>query len=607
MADIPALWLYRSDADGSTVGPVELSALAAAWAAGEIDGLTPVAAAPDAGDPAAPSPDFLPLSSVPLLRAALAAIPVTGEDDEADDLGMTSAEAAVVAGGELLAPGGEALAGEGGDASAPEGPAAAGRWPSPPHDVANDTLVADEPAYDEEVYAPSPPPPLPLYTDVDIQGGTGGTMDAHTAALVGMDASVSAEGAAAAADTGPPAAAAADTPTTASGDAPPSEAAAATEEARLAKARKRARARANRAARAATAHTLYWSGAPPDVTVAEVATFFAVCGVLATGADGSPRVKCYGAGGDGLVTYALEPSVKNALRILDGGELRQGWRLKVEPATRRPKDNQAREGTGTPAVTDAAHSNASGAAGPPVAKRPRVDGGGGAGGGGGGRGSMGGRGAPLRRRGRVPTVVSWADDAEEGVAEGGPKKSERRILILTNVFDAAEAAAAGDTAAVSAWYAALHDEMVAGATAVAPVEKVTVFKRSPVGAVAVKYRSGAGAAAALGVMDGRWFGGRRLTAAWWDGKDYRVAEGADEAARRGKSWAAWLEGQEGAGGGGAARESAAALTDAKARLAGARDPGGGGVENGDAQGVVDVAARASEGGSATCVGTPAEE
>lgn len=606
MANTPALWLYRSDADGSTVGPVEMNALAAAWAAGEIDGLTPVAPAPDAGDPAAPPPDFLPLSSVPLLRAVLAAVPLAGEEAEAEDLGKTSAEAAVAAGGMALAEGGEAWAGEGGNASAPEGPAAGTGWPSSPHDVAKDSLVADEPAYDEEVYAPSPPPPLPPYTDVDTQVGGGRTLDAHTAALVGMDAPVSADGAAAAADISSPAVAAAGAPTTAGADAPPDEAAAATEEVRLAKARKRARARANRAARAATAHTLYWSGAPPDVTAAEVATFFAVCGVLATGADGLPRVKCYGAGGDGLVTYALEPSVKNALRVLDGGELRQGWRLKVEPATRRPQEKQGREGTGAPAAAGAADRNALRAVGPPVAKRPRVDGGGGAGGGG-GRGSTGGRGAPPRRRGQVPTAVSWADDAEEGVVEGGPKKSERRILILTNVFDAAEAAAAGDAAAISAWYAALHDEMVAGATAVAPVEKVTVFKRSPVGAVAVRFRSGAGAAAALGVMDRRWFGGRRLTAAWWDGKDYRVAEGADEAAQRGESWAAWLEGQEGAGGGGAAGQSVAAPTDSQASVAGARDPGGRGVENGDVQGVVDVAARASEVGSATHAGTPAEE
>lgn len=84
MADVPALWLYRSDADGSTVGPVAVAALAAAWAAGEIDGLTPVAAAPDAAAAAVSPPAFQPLSSVPPLRAALAAIPVAGEEAEAD-------------------------------------------------------------------------------------------------------------------------------------------------------------------------------------------------------------------------------------------------------------------------------------------------------------------------------------------------------------------------------------------------------------------------------------------------------------------------------------------------------------------------------------------
>lgn len=99
MADIPALWLYRSDADGATVGPVELGVLAAAWAAGDIDGLTPVAAAPDARDAAVPLPVFQPLSSVPPLRAALAAIPVAGEEVDADEFGTASAEASMAAAG----------------------------------------------------------------------------------------------------------------------------------------------------------------------------------------------------------------------------------------------------------------------------------------------------------------------------------------------------------------------------------------------------------------------------------------------------------------------------------------------------------------------------
>lgn len=603
MADIPALWLYRSDADGATVGPVELGVLAAAWAAGDIDGLTPVAAAPDARDAAVPLPVFQPLSSVPPLRAALAAIPVAGEEVDADEFGTASAEASMAAaGGVGLAEGGDAWAGPEWEPAlhAPKGQAVGGGWPPPPDDVTTDPLVVDEPAYDEEVYAPSPPPPLPPYTDTEAQGDGGATMDATTAALVGMDTPASADDAAAAAGAGPPAATGAGDATTGGGDPPAGEAAATTEEARLAKARKRARARANRAARAATAHTLYWSGAPPDVTAAEVVAFFAVCGVLATGADGSPRVKCYGTGGDGLVTYALGPSVENALRVLDGGEVRQGWRLKVERATLRPKEGGT-GGRGAPSTAGAVGADAAGAAGPSVAKRPRVDGGGG--GDGGGRGGKGGRGAPPRRRGQVPTAVSWADDAEEGAAAAGPNKSERRILILTNVFDAAEAAAAGDVAAVGAWYGALHDEMVAGATAEAPVEKVTVFERSPVGAVAVKFRTGAGAAAALGVMDGRWFGGRRLAAAWWDGQDYRVAEGADEAAQRGQSWAAWLEGGEGAGGGGGGGGKEAAPADAQAS-AEARDEGGGGVENGD--GAFDVAARASDGGAGVHIGTPAQ-
>lgn len=55
---------------------------------------------------------------------------------------------------------------------------------------------------------------------------------------------------------------------------------------------------------------------------------------------------------------------------------------------------------------------------------------------------------------------------------------------------------------------------------------MVVFKTNPEGVVSVRYKDSAQAQACVSLMQGRWFGGKQLSAAIWDGfTNYKVKVG----------------------------------------------------------------------------------
>lgn len=69
-----------------------------------------------------------------------------------------------------------------------------------------------------------------------------------------------------------------------------------------------------------------------------------------------------------------------------------------------------------------------------------------------------------------------------------------------------------------------------------------VFQGSPFGAVAVKFRDCADAEKCIEVLNGRYFGGRRVEAEWFDGvTNYKVKESEDEEKKRIEQFGDWLE------------------------------------------------------------------
>ena len=63
------------------------------------------------------------------------------------------------------------------------------------------------------------------------------------------------------------------------------------------------------------------------------------------------------------------------------------------------------------------------------------------------------------------------------------------------------------------------DDVAPEAASVGVVEKLTLFPHHAAGVIMIKYKSPGAAIAALALFNGRYFGGRRIVAEFWDGKE----------------------------------------------------------------------------------------
>jgi HIV Tat-specific factor 1 len=118
-----------------------------------------------------------------------------------------------------------------------------------------------------------------------------------------------------------------------------------------------------------------------------------------------------------------------------------------------------------------------------------------------------------------------------------------RVLILKGVWAPSELEALSDPADVRAFFSNLRQDMRAECGKSGPVEKVTVFEGHEEGVVAVKFRTPEAAEVCQALMQGRRFGGRQLTAEFFDGHtNYKCA------ARPGGAAAARGDGGDGGGG-----------------------------------------------------------
>lgn len=272
---------------------------------------------------------------------------------------------------------------------------------------------------------------------------------------------------------------------------PDMNSAASMEAKRLARKRRRAAKRLEK--RAST--SVYVTGLPADATLEEVVKHFSKCGIILPSAEnGKPRVKLYTTPegdlkGDALITYAMAPSVENALELLDGVPLSNGGNpLKVERANFDHKR-----------AVDVTTASAPGEG----TKRLRKGGG---------------------AQALVEDALSWAEEGQE-------TSRAPRIVILKNVFDAA-----------TAEYDVIREDMAEGCSVCGEVEKITVFERNAEGVVAVKFVSSEAAKRCIELMDRRWYDRRKISASFFDGTtDYRYKESEEDRQRRDAQWAQWLE------------------------------------------------------------------
>ncbi|KAK9820468.1 hypothetical protein WJX72_010675 [[Myrmecia] bisecta] len=245
--------------------------------------------------------------------------------------------------------------------------------------------------------------------------------------------------------------------------------------------------------------SVYVTGLPEDVTVPDIVAVFTKCGLIKETDDRQPRVKIYrdkATGmpkGDGLVTYLKEPSVGLACQILDGAPFRDD---------------------GPPMTVTVAKFEQKGEGYVPKKKaRPK---------------KKGGRGNVVAQQEKQ---LGWGgfDDL---------LKPTQVTVILKHMFHpdefVTEPGLMGD----------LEDDIKTECSKQGPVDRVKVYHQNPEGVVSVKFKTEEGAQNCIQVMNGRFFGGRQLEAAMWDGvtKYYvKAAETEEEQAARLERFAQEIE------------------------------------------------------------------
>jgi len=246
---------------------------------------------------------------------------------------------------------------------------------------------------------------------------------------------------------------------------------------------------------------VYVEGLPPDITEAEMFSFFKRCGVIVTDLKTEkPRIKIYKnddgtAKGSGLVTYVKPECVNLALQYLDDNEIRAGVKVKVtkaifemKGATFQPKS----KGDAKALKTKKMKFNAS-------------------------------------------KDLSWAD--EEGEEVG------LRIVVLKGMFTLQEVQEADDP---DQFYHELQTEVSQECDEKAgEVEKVFVFKSNPEGVISVKFKTGIAAAECIKIFHGRFFARRRISCEYWDAvTNYKVEDSEEVTKARLEEFGNWLEGEE---------------------------------------------------------------
>lgn len=200
--------------------------------------------------------------------------------------------------------------------------------------------------------------------------------------------------------------------------------------------------------------------------------------------DQQPKIKIYRAPdgsvkGDCSICFNAPESVEMALNLLDGGYLRIGTKISVTKATFQKKE-AAGEG-------DEGHD----------AKRSR----------------------PNISHAQIKVAQSinkqalaWNEDDDLGVS----KKRALKIIVLEGMFTV-------EDASNDEFMQELEVDIVTECDKCGDIEKITVFSKNPRGIIIVKFSTAFAAQECVRLLDGRFFGGRKIKAYFWDGcTDYSV-------------------------------------------------------------------------------------
>jgi len=243
--------------------------------------------------------------------------------------------------------------------------------------------------------------------------------------------------------------------------------------------------------------TVYISNLPLDITMDELKELVCKCGLLARDEKGVDKLKLYTDAngelkGDARCTYIKVESVELALNILDGWNIR-GKTLSVQRAKFQLK------GEYDPSKKP---------------KKKKKD--------------------KEKQKKIHDKLLDWRPDK----MLGEPLKCER-IVILKNLFQPEDFDK--DPKLILEFTQDIRSECVK----CGEVKKVTLYDRNPEGVAQVAFKEIEEAQACIELLNGRWFGQRRITAEIWDGHTkYKIKETEEQIAARIQKWEDYLQGQD---------------------------------------------------------------
>lgn len=241
---------------------------------------------------------------------------------------------------------------------------------------------------------------------------------------------------------------------------------------------------------------VYVSGLPPDITTEEFVELMSKCGiVMRDPITEEYKVKLYKDGqgnqkGDGLCCYLKKESVALALRLIDESEMR-GYTISVEAARFELKGQY-----------DASKKK----------KKSKE----------------------YRKKMKAQQKqLDWRPEKK-----GEVRKRFEKVLIIQNMFHPSDFEE--DPLVLNE----IRDDLRTECEKFGQVKKVIIFDRHPDGVASVAFKEPDDADVCQVALNGRWFGGRKLSAEPWDGTtDYQIEETTREREERLKGWANYLEGK----------------------------------------------------------------
>ncbi|XP_059106960.1 HIV Tat-specific factor 1 [Peromyscus eremicus] len=243
---------------------------------------------------------------------------------------------------------------------------------------------------------------------------------------------------------------------------------------------------------------VYVSGLPPDITVDEFIQLMSKFGIIMRDPQTEEfKVKLYkdnqgNLKGDGLCCYLKKESVELALKLLDEDEIR-GYKLHVEMAKFQLKGEY-----------DASKK-----------KKKCKD--------------------YKKKLSLQQKQLDWRPERRAGPS----RMRHERVVIIKNMFHPMDFE--DDPLVLNE----IREDLRVECSKFGQIRKLLLFDRHPDGVASVSFREPEEADYCIQTLDGRWFGGRQITAQAWDGTtDYQVEETSREREERLRGWESFLNAPE---------------------------------------------------------------